>query len=40
MRTIYWILVAGLMVALFDYAATQESNGACQLPVLSKGTQR
>lgn len=35
MKTTYWILAAGVLVALLSYGAARESSGTCQLPVLS-----
>ncbi|MGA3827258.1 hypothetical protein [Pseudomonas chlororaphis] len=40
MKTVYWVLAAGVLVVLMGYGAARESAGTCQLPSLSMGMQR
>ena len=32
MKTVYWILTAGLMLVLMAYSSTRDASGVCQLP--------
>ncbi|AZC52314.1 hypothetical protein C4K35_4745 [Pseudomonas chlororaphis subsp. piscium] len=40
MKSIYWVLAAGVLVVLMGYGVARESAGTCQLPSLSMEMQR